>query len=412
LRVQNGYNPGSVPLVEANETEVTVTACTASLRVAHQRSCAHANKTSLESIRGCTCGNGKRAYYVLWRDRSGASRKSPRVRDRREAEKLLRAKQVEIDQGRTGATPRKSIEFPAWIDEYLAILEARPGIKGETRRSYATTLAIARDAIGYVDVREIGNPELRRFHAKIAHTADATQIKHLSQLGACLSAAVEEEYAERNPVTAFRKRLRLRVAGGTPAFTDGEIERLLDAMQREKAVYRFVVRAALGTGARIGELVALDWRNVNLSAGSMRIEHTYNPVDGLTPPKDRDPRTVYLTTEADQVFADWLEHIGDAPETGLVFPAPRSCSYLDVDYVRRIIEKAIAAAGIPKVDEQSGRPRKPLHSLRATFTRRMLEQGRHPQWVEAQLGHSSLELTIGVYGAWTAEAMRTEASKA
>jgi hypothetical protein len=80
-----------------------VTARTAGLRVAHQRSCAHANKTSLESVRGCTCENGKRAYYVLWRDRSGVTRKSPRVRDRREAEKLLRAKQVEIDQGRTGA---------------------------------------------------------------------------------------------------------------------------------------------------------------------------------------------------------------------------------------------------------------------------------------------------------------------
>ena len=30
-----------------------------------------------------------------------------------------------------------------------------------------------------------------------------------------------------------------------------------------------------------------------------------------------------------------------------------------------------------KVDPQSGRPRKPLHSLRSTFTRRMLEQGKH-----------------------------------
>jgi integrase len=385
---------------------------TASLRVAHQRRCANANKTSPDSVDGCTCEKGKRAYYVMWRDRSGATRKSPRVRDRREADKLLRAKQVEIDQGRAGTAPQRTIAFPAWVDEYERILEQRPGIKGETRRSYAKTLRIAREAIGYVDVRDIGNAELRRFHAAIAHTSEANQIKHLSQLGACVSAAVEEGYAERSPVGAFRKRLRLRAPAGTPAFTDGEIERLLGAMRDEKPVYRMIVRAAVTTGARIGELVALDWRDVDIAAGEVKIRHTYNAVDGLTAPKDRDARTVYLTPDAGQVFADWLAEIRDAPETGCVFPAPRSGAHVDVHYLRRIIENAMTAAGIPKVDAPSGRPRKPLHSLRATFTRRMLEQGRHPQWVEAQLGHSSLQLTIGVYGAWTAEAMRAEAAKA
>jgi integrase len=65
-------------------------------------------------------------------------------------------------------------------------------------------------------------------------------------------------------------------------------------------------------------------------------------------------------------------------------------------------------AGLPPLDEK-GRKRKPLHSLRATFTRRMLEQGKHPQWVQAQLGHSSAELTQNVYGSWSDEALRAEA---
>jgi integrase len=385
---------------------------TASLRVAHQRKCAHASQTSLESLRGCTCDKGKRAYYVSWRDRSGATRKSPRIRDRREAEKLFRAKQVELDQGRAGTAPARTIAFPDWVDEYQEILASRPGIKRETCRSYAKTLTIAREAIGYVDVRDVGNPELRRFHAATAHTSQANQIKHLSQLGACLSAAVEEGYADRNPVGAFRKSLRLRAPSGTAPFTDGELERLFAAMQDDQTVYRMIVRAAVATGARIGELVALDWQDVNLTAGTIRIRHTYNPVDGLTAPKDRESRTVYLIPEAEQVFGEWLGELGDAPEAGLVFPAPRSGAYIDVHYLRRIVQDAMAAAGIPQIDSQTGRPRKPLHGLRATFTRRMLEVGRHPQWVEAQLGHSSLQLTIGVYGAWTAEAMRAEASKA
>ncbi|HUY70773.1 MAG TPA: hypothetical protein VMV08_00900, partial [Gaiellaceae bacterium] len=71
----------------------------ASLRVAHEKGCPVGQATSLDSLERCTC---KPSYYVLWRDRTGATKKSPRVRDRRTADKALRAQQVEIDQGNIG----------------------------------------------------------------------------------------------------------------------------------------------------------------------------------------------------------------------------------------------------------------------------------------------------------------------
>jgi integrase len=386
-----------------------VTPRKATLRIAHQATCPNASKTAIESKTGCKC---QPSFYVMWRDPSGATRKSPRVRDRREADKMLRAKQVEIDQGRAGNLAQKNLAFPEWVDEYERILEMRPGIKGETRRTYHKTLVIAKDAIGHVRVRDLGNAELRRFHAKIAHTAEATQIKHLTQLGACLTAAIDEGYADTNPVGSFRRGLRLRAQKGTPPFTDGEAARLLAALVEAEVdgVYVAIVRAALELGARVGELIALDWSNVDLTGGTVKIRHTYNTVDGLTTPKDRDERDIYLTPGAEQVFADWLGTAG-VEASGLVFRAPRSKGFVDVHYLRKLVLAAMTTAGIEKIDAQSGRPRKPLHSLRATYARRMLEQGKHPQWVEAQLGHADLELTMQVYGAWSAEAMRAEAAR-
>ena len=381
---------------------------TASLRVAHQANCPHANRTGLDSLRGCKCKPGP-SYYVMWRDTSGATRKSARVRDRRTADRALRAKQVEIDRGRSGAVREKNIDFPAWVDEWEQILASRTGLKGETRRTYMDTARLAVDTIGHVRVRELGNPDLRKFHAVIAHLEPATQIKHLSHLSACLTAAVDDGYADRNPVGPFRKSLRLRAASGTPPYTDGELARLLVALRREDDVYLALVRVIAETGMRSGEAIALDWRNVSLTAGTLTIEHTYNQVDGLTSPKDGETRTVYLTPRAMRAFAWWTRRTG-VKEEGLVFPAPRSGGYLNDDYLRKIVDAAMKIAGIPKVDPQSGRPRKPLHSLRATFSRRMLEQGRHPQWVEAQLGHSDLRLTMHTYGAWSEEAMRGEAA--
>jgi integrase len=384
----------------------------ASLQVAHQKGCANQSKTALTSAgkrSGCTC---KPSYYVLSRDHSGAKVKSERVRDRKVADSMLNRKQVELDEGRVGVVKQRNIAFPDWIDEYEAILERRVAVKGETRRAYAVTLRKARAVIGYVDVRAIGQREIRQFHDSIKKdgASDATQIKHLTQLGACLSEAVAEGYADTNPIGAYRKRERLRAPSGTPPFTDGEYERLVAAMADEEPVYVAMVKCAVEIGARVGELVALDWRNVNLTDGTVTIEHTYNPADGLIVPKDRDARTIYLTESGVAAFGAWLEEVG-ARETGLVFQAPRSESYVNDDFLRKLVNKAIKSAGIPKLDARSGRPRKPFHSLRATYTRRMLEAGRHPSWVESNLGHSDLRLTMHVYGTWSDEAMRTEAAR-
>jgi integrase len=221
------------------------------------------------------------------------------------------------------------------------------------------------------------------------------------------------EYLATNPVPAYKKDLRLRVDSGTPAYTDAEVEQLLAAIKsddEQEHVYRVLVRALVATGLRAGEAIALDRRDVNLAGKTLRVRHTYHPQHGLQAPKDRDERTVYLTPEAEAVFTDWIRQTGAHAE-GVVFPAPRSRSYINAYFLRKVVDAAITDAALAKVDERTGGPRKPLHSLRATFARRQLEAGRHPQWVEAQLGHSSLTLTIGVYGAWSDEAMRAEAAK-
>jgi integrase len=369
----------------------------------------HATQTTLESLRGCTC---KPSYYVFWRDLTGASRKTARVHDRRLADKLLREKQVDIDKGLAGYEEQANITFPEWADEYEERLQSRPGMKGSTRRAYAGTLAIARDTIGHVVVRRIGSAELRRFYSAIAHTSDATQLKHLRHLNACLSAAASEQppYLERSPVGLFVKPLRLKAPKGTPSFTDGELAAILSAMGDEEPVYAMVVRAAVATGCRLGELIALDWSAVDLIDRTIRVRHTYDSIDGLTTPKDNDERTVYLTREGEATFAAWLMQAGAQAE-GIVFPAPRGKGRLNADYVRKLVNEAMTRAGVRKVDPRSRRPRKPLHSLRATYARQQLEAGRNPQWVESNLGHADLELTVHTYGSWSDEAMRAEAER-
>jgi integrase len=325
---------------------------------------------------------------------------------------------VEIDEQRVGVGRRKSVTFNEWADRYLDEILPLRGVKGSTLRAYSATLdAYARPLFGTLEIDRVGSGELRRFVQKIKETgaSDATVYKHVKALGSVLRAAEAEEppLIDKSPLTRkFVRDLRLRVGSGDEAYTDEELAKLWAAMStlRYKDVYVTVCKLAVATGARQGELVALDWDDLNLTNRTLRIRRHFDPIDGLVAPKDRDERTVNLTPAAVALLEAWTASEGVRPGDSPIFRAPRSDGRLNGRYLRKLVDKAIEKAGLSDVGE-GGRHRRPFHAFRATYTRLCRERGLDPQWVAAQLGHADIALTVGVYGRWADSAMRAEAER-
>jgi integrase len=105
----------------------------------------------------------------------------------------------------------------------------------------------------------------------------------------------------------------------------------------------------LHSGARIGELIAVDWNNLSIAEKRVEIRVTYDQVDSVVPPKDRDNRTVYPTHAAVTMPEGWTAHTG-AHSTGLVFSAPRSHHHLNADYLRKVVAAAMVGADVPPAD--------------------------------------------------------------
>ena len=95
------------------------------------------------------------------------------------------------------------------------------------------------------------------------------------------------------------------------------------------------------------------------------------------------------------------------PGNSPVFAAPRG-GRLNSQYLRRLVDRASAKAGIAEVGE-GGRRRKPLHALRGSHARIAREAG-FPTWlIQANLGHSTPLLTENTYGTIGIDALRTAA---
>ena len=65
---------------------------------------------------------------------------------------------------------------------------------------------------------------------------------------------------------------------------------------------------------------------------------------------------------------------------------------LDESRVRKVFSKVLKAAELP--------PHFSPHSTRHTFASLLLEDGEAPQFVQEQLGQSSIGLTVDLYGRW------------
>jgi integrase len=384
----------------------------ASLQARHMRSCKLGRPwTTFKDAtkrNGCTCTP---LYHVVLRH-EGKFVREPVGHNRREAERALDARRGDV--ARRSYRVLEDIRFDEWADRWLAGFTG----KENTRRVYEDSLDYGKRAFGTANVRDLAPRDVRRFLDLIRsdveerrsrkrgsadgpapEVAPATLAKHLRQLGACLQAAVSEGYAAENPVRQLHKTARPKVAKRRPAYYTDELA--------ERTVMLALCKTAVATGLRFGELAALRWSDVDLLNREVHVARTYVDGIGEQPPKSNEPRTVDLTPPAAVVLEQWYADNGGTD--GRVF-ARDDGAYLVSGFVtKRVLYPALDRAGIPRVGER-GRKRD-FHSFRHTFARLALEAGAEIVWVQRQLGHSSITLTVDTYGHWARAAEKSQAER-
>ncbi len=214
-----------------------------------------------------------------------------------------------------------------------------------------------------------------------------------------LEVAVERELIGRNPARGKRRRLKQRKPDRTFLDRAEQIVALLDAaseLDAEARVDRRATprRAVLATftlaGLRIGEALALRWRDVDLAAGRLRV------VGSKT---DAGIRQVDLLPALREELAAHKARTRFAGPDDFVFPTETGAESERNNVRRRVLFRAVERANANLL--AAGRSPLPEgltpHSLRRTFISLLLATGREVPYVMQQVGHADPKVTLSIY---------------
>ena len=165
-------------------------------------------------------------------------------------------------------------------------------------------------------------------------------------------------------------------------------EDFLNLLAHLREPFRSMVALAALTGLRIGELLALRWRAVDLNSGTIRVVESVYEGQFQSPKSEKSIRTVPLGPVTRGLLESHRRRWVRLKPEDLVFPNERGRPYDGGNLLKRVLRPAAEAAGIGHIS---------WHQFRHIHCSLLHDLGVPVKVAQEQLGHASVETTLNVY---------------
>jgi len=217
----------------------------------------------------------------------------------------------------------------------------------------------------------------------------------LRVLSSLLSHAKEDGLIVDNPALRPGKILpKVSKRRAIEPLTREHLAAFLDVVKVKAARLYPLFLCAARTGLRQGELLALQWDDLNFTGRFIEVRRNYTH-EQITTPKSGEGRKVDMSRELAQTLKELqIDRQLEAVTRGWktvplwVFCDERG-NLMHHNPVRKAFHQLLKTAGVRRVR---------FHDLRHTFASLLLQQGESPVYVKEQMGHSSINITVDLYG--------------
>jgi integrase len=259
-----------------------------------------------------------------------------------------------------------------------------PTLKHSTQQHYQYVLRVhLNPEFGETQLRLISRDAVQKFLFRKFQTVSWKTVKHIRTVfGTIFKAAEDAGLVSENPVL----KTRLPRRGPVPerrAIQPAEISELLENLPQPS---RSIAGLLVFTGMRIGEVLALRWRDVDLESGKIRIRQTVYEGHFDEPKTKRSNRTIPLGPKGLAILSS-LKPEALNPEA-LIFATRRGTPLSRRNLMKRQLTPTCKSIGLEGVN---------WHWLRHANATLLDSVGTPLSTTQALLGHSSPEITRDIY---------------
>jgi integrase len=303
-----------------------------------------------------------------------------------DAERWLRNEQAKLDRAEWTDPRLARTSFGEWAREWL---DTRRHLKPKTLAGYESLFAVhlvprfGRLPLSGIDPLMIETWVVELTDRGLSPSRTRQAFRLLSMI---LKAAVRARRLSSNPAEGTPLP---RIPRRAPRFlTADQVDQLAAVLPEQHEALVYVL--AYG-GLRWAEAVGLKLARVNLLRRRIEVTETLSEVSGrfhLVPPKTWESRTIAIPPFVADVLGGHIGRFAPGDPESLMF-ATNDTPLRTSNFHRRVWYPAVQ-----QISEEGLR----IHDLRHTCASLLIAAGAHPGLVREHLGHSSIRVTMDVYG--------------
>lgn len=322
---------------------------------------------------------GKWLIQYRYTDWQGKRRKSTKrgFATKREAEEWLRnfliTQKADFD-----------MKFEDFWKMYCADMETRLREHTMRTKKYIVELKIL-PYFGNKRVNDITAADIRQWQNELIKMGySPTYLKTINnQLSAIFNYAVRYYDLKSNPCAKAGSMGKSK-AEEMDFWTGEEFRKFIDSVMNKRLSY-MAFMTLYWTGMRLGELLALNPKDVDLKKRTISITKSYQRLgkkDVITPPKTPKSKRVITIPEflaAD--IKDYIDSLYELRENDRLFPITKY-------YLEHEMQRGIKESGVKRIR---------VHDLRHSHASMLIELGFSPLEIANRLGHEKVETTLNTY---------------
>ena len=357
-------------------------------------------------------GDGRwEGRVVIGYDDNGLPKtKNVLAKTKRECQEKLR-QLTESMVGRNDRKVKPDMLFGDWLCCWYET-HSKPTLRTSTQNNYENVIHNhVLPEIGKIPLNKLSQNDLQQFYGRLKKNG---RKRLTEQYGAglsdrmvrmchavCRSAlerAVRDDLLRTNP--AIGCKLPPKKAKEMQVLDREELQKFLIQAQADGYYELFLLD--LCTGLRRGELIALQWDDLNFETGVLTVNKQAYTVNGelqIIPPKTKaSVRKLVLPPAVLAVLREYRRKV----DSRWMFPSPVKAD--------RPITPGVARRRLQTILERADCKRVRFHDLRHTFATLALENGMDVKTLSAMLGHVSAVTTLDIYTHITGDMQRAAAA--